>query len=323
MKINSSMYSLLLSAILSFFLLSCKKQAEVPTVTTNPLLAICTLHVTFGGEITDIGGSGVLESGICWSTSKSPTINDFKTTEGPGYGKFSTSITFTDVNTTYYLRAYATNSSGTGYGNVVSVKTQIIVATDNDGNVYHTVTIGSQIWMVENLKTTKYRNGTQIPNVTDPAAWARLQYGAYVDIKNDANYSSTYGRLYNWHAITDIGGLAPAGWHVPTEDEWITLIYFLGSYSVAGGKLKEAGTSHWLVPNTDATNETGFTALPASNAGGYDFRFEEFHYTGYYWSSTSFHEGAAIYLSFNAYSGDIGIDSYVKEMGYSIRCIKD
>ena len=323
MKINSLFYSLLFPAILSFFLLSCKKQAAVPAVTTDPLPAICTLHITFGGEITDTGGSGVIESGICWSTGKSSTINDFKTTGGPVYGKFSTSITFADVNTTYYLRAYATNNSGTGYGNEVSVKTQIIQPVDNYGNVYHTVTIGSQIWMVENLRTTKYRNGTRIPNVIDPAAWGILQYGAYVDIKNDANYASTYGRLYNWHAVTDIGALAPAGWHVPSQDEWITLIYFLGSYPVAGGKLKEAGTSHWLVPNADATNETGFTALPASCAGGWDFRFEEFHYTGYYWSSASYSQGAASYVSFSAYSGAIGIDSYVKEMGYSVRCVKD
>lgn len=323
MKINSSLCRFFLLGILSVLVFSCKKQGNVPTITTDAVPAICTLHATFGGEITDIGNSGVISSGICWSTSKSPTINDFKTTDGAGYGKFTSSMTFPETSTTYYLRAYATNSSGTAYGNEVSVKTQIIEVTDIDGNLYHTITIGSQIWMVENLKTTRYRNGMFIPRVTNDAVWGDLLYGAYTDIRNDPSYSSTYGRLYNWWAVTDGGGLAPAGWHVPTEDEWLTLIYFLGGYTIAGGKLKEAGTAHWLSPNTDATNETGFTALPACCAMGWDFRFEEYQYTGYYWTSTSTSEGAAFYHSFSAYSSEIVIDTYLKQNGYSVRCVKD
>jgi len=146
--------------------------------------------------------------------------------------------------------------------------------TDIDGNVYHTVTIGTQVWMVENLKTTKYRNGDPIPNVTSDAAWCALSTGAYCWYDNDAaTYKAKYGALYNWFAVADNRNIAPVGWHVPTDTEWTTLTTFLGGENLAGGKLKETGTSHWRSPNTGATNSSGFTALPAGShyTNGYDF----------------------------------------------------
>ena len=137
--------------------------------------------------------------------------------------------------------------------------------TDIDGNVYHTVTIGTQTWMVENLKTTRYRNGEAIPNITDNASWAALITCAYCDYNNIPSNSITYGKLYNWYAVNDSRNIAPMGWHVSTDAEWTTLTTFLGGTSIAGGKLKENGTIHWNSPNVGATNETGFSALP----GGY------------------------------------------------------
>jgi len=137
--------------------------------------------------------------------------------------------------------------------------------TDIDGNVYQTVKIGNQWWMMENLKVTSYRNGEAIPNVTDTTEWYNLTTGAYCYYDNDAYNTTIYGRLYNWYSINDSRSIAPTGWHVPTDEEWTTVINYLGGESVAGGKLKENGTTHWTSPNNGATNESGFSALP----GGY------------------------------------------------------
>ena len=141
---------------------------------------------------------------------------------------------------------------------------------DIDGNIYPVVKIGTQIWTTKNLATTKYRDGTSISGPTySGAAWALATeaYCWYSD--NYATYGTVYGALYNWYAVSDAKNIAPLGWHVATDAEWTTLTTYLGGESVAGGKLKEAGTSHWNTPNTEATNETGFTSLP----GGYRYDY--------------------------------------------------
>lgn len=147
--------------------------------------------------------------------------------------------------------------------------------TDYDGNVYQTVLIGDQCWMMENLKVTHYRNGDPIPHVTDGVTWGNLTSGAYCNYNNDEGNVATYGRLYNWYAVDDSRNIAPAGWHVPSDAEWQTLVDYLGGDAVAGGKMKEAGTTHWASPNTGATNESGFTALPG---GGPRPRWYLLHY---------------------------------------------
>ncbi len=138
--------------------------------------------------------------------------------------------------------------------------------TDQDGNTYKTITIGTQTWMAENLKTTKYRNGDPIPNVTDISEWYHLTTGAYCDYINTPGSDVTYGKLYNWHTVADSRNIAPTGWHVPSDAEWAILIEYLGGSDVAGGKLKETGTTHWYNPTTEATNESGFTGLPGGSA---------------------------------------------------------
>ena len=172
-----------------------------------------------------------------------------KTTDGSGTGTFTSSITGLTAGTTYYVRAYATNSAGTGYGNDISFTTQqggVGNVTDDDGNVYHSVTIGTQVWMVENLKTTKYNDGTSIPLVTDATDWHNLLTPGYCWNNNDeATYKATYGALYNWYTV-NTGNLCPTGWHVPGDAEWTTLTTYLGGEDVAGGKLKEVGITHWL-----------------------------------------------------------------------------
>ncbi len=197
-----------------------------------------------------------------------------------------------------------------------------ITVTDIDGNTYSTVKIGGQVWMAGNLKTTRYRNGDTIPKVTDDATWAWLTNGAYCDYEHHPVNSETYGRLYNWHAV-HTGILAPSGWHVPSDAEWAVLENYLGEESKAGGKLKEDGTTHWYSPNVEATNSTGFTALP----GGSRYSTGSFYsigYTGYWWTATGGTDPAyAWYRSLDFNSGFILRSEYYKVEGLSVRCIKD
>jgi uncharacterized protein (TIGR02145 family) len=193
--------------------------------------------------------------------------------------------------------------------------------TDVDGNLYQSVIIGTQTWMVENLKTTKYNDGTNIPNVTGASEWGTLTTGAYCWYNNDISYKATYGALYNWYAV-NTGKLAPKGWHVPTDAEWSTLTSYLGGRNVDGGKLKETGTTHWGSPNTGATNETGFTALPGSGRN-LDRGFYVIGYHGYWWSAS---EEAADFAWFRFMDFDfIGVSraSSNKFLGFSVRCVKD
>jgi uncharacterized protein (TIGR02145 family) len=195
--------------------------------------------------------------------------------------------------------------------------------TDQDGNVYKTITIGTQTWMAENLRTTTYNDGMPIPNVSDSIAWASLLSGAYCNYKNtsDHDFIATYGRLYNWYTI-NTGKLAPQGWHVPSKEEFTTLINFLGGDAVAGGKLKETGATHWLSPNIGATNESGFSALPSGYRGSIDYPFLSLTEATSFWISTDdgpYSSGRV--LRYN----DPYAPAYVfeKKMGFPIRLIKD
>jgi uncharacterized protein (TIGR02145 family) len=193
---------------------------------------------------------------------------------------------------------------------------------DVDGNIYLTVTIGAQVWMAENLKVTHYRNGDAVPNVTMAGTWSGLTTGAFCDYDNDASNVANYGRLYNWYAATDSRKIAPYGWHVPTDAEMQTLVDYLGGNEVAGGKMKAAGATHWMSPNTGATNESGFSGLPggARVNGGVYFNMG----TGaLFWSSKEvITEGGS--FSYMLYNSPATYPSVVsKSYGYSIRCVKD
>ncbi len=195
--------------------------------------------------------------------------------------------------------------------------------TDIDGNVYQCVKIGDQWWMAENLKVTHYRNGEAIPNVTDGSEWSNLTTGAWCAYNNDNGNVSTYGLLYNWYAVDDSRNIAPESWHVPTDEEWQTLVDYLGGSSVAGGKLKETGTTHWYSPNTGATNESGFTALP----GGYrDYNYGTFYNVGgygYWWSSTGYSSSNVWNRILNYNNSDVYRNSHSKRSGFSVRCVRD
>ena len=208
-----------------------------------------------------------------------------------------------------------------------------IACSDGDANNYPIVQIGTQIWMAENLKTTKYNDGTAIPNITVDATWAAATTGAYCDKSNTPANSTIYGRLYNWYAVDNNaatkvvsnGGknVCPTSWHVPTDAEWTTLTTYLEGESVAGGKLKETGTTHWLNSNTGATNETGFTALPGS-LRVYDGWYDSFGFDGYWWSSTEYSTALAWFRLIDCDMADVIRDHVnTSHFGFSVRCVKD
>ena len=306
--------------------LTATKSANLPVLTTAAVTSLASTSVTSGGTISNDGGSEVTARGVCWSTSPSPTISNSKTTDGSGSGTFTSNLTGLLPGTAYYVRAYLTNSVETAYGSQVSFTTSSTsgsTVTDIDGNVYNTVTIGTQVWMVENLKTTKYRNGDPIANVTDNAAWAALATGAYCWYNNDATtYKATYGALYNWYAVADSRNIAPAGWHVPTDAEWTTLTDYLGGESVAGGKLKETGTSHWLSPNTGATNSSLFTAVPNGSRASLGVVYN-IGYTAIWWSSSDYSSDITWSRLTSLGNSDVYRSSSYKMDGLSVRCVRD
>ena len=183
---------------------------------------------------------------------------------------------------------------------------------------YPSVLIGAQYWMEKNLEVTTYRNGDPIPYVTDATAWAALTTGAWCYYNNDPSN----GKLYNWYAVNDPRGLAPTGWHVPTDDEWTTLSNTLGGDAVAGGKMKVAGTTRWTTPNTGATNESGFAGLP----GGFRYSSGSFYDVGdygYWWSSTEASTSVARGRYLYYFDGSIYRNYLDKKVGFSIRCLRD
>ena len=192
--------------------------------------------------------------------------------------------------------------------------------TDIDGNVYNTVTIGTQVWMKENLKVSKYRNGDAIPTDLDTAAWSTTSSGAYAIYNNDAANNIIYGKLYNWYAVADSRNLCPVGWHVPSDGEWTILENFLGGASIAGGKMK-AVSNLWLSPNTGATNESGFSGLPS----GYRYTNGSYYGVGFggWWSSTESSSSEAWYRNLDYGSGVSGRNFNYKQYGFSVRCLRD
>ncbi|MDD4970289.1 MAG: fibrobacter succinogenes major paralogous domain-containing protein [Paludibacter sp.] len=299
--------------------------ATVATVITNAVNTISDTTALSGGNVLNDGGAAITARGVCWSTSEHPTTANSKTIDGEGKGAFTSSMTGLKADSTYYVRAYATNSVGTSYGNQVSFKTAHLPAptvTDADGNIYHTVTIGTQTWMVENLKTTKLNDGTAIPRVNEKASWGNLTTPGYCWYNNDSIANkNTYGAIYNWYSV-NTGKLAPAGWHVPTDVEWTTLTDYLG-LDVAGGKLKETGTLHWASPNTGATNETGFTAVPGGYRGNNDGTFDVLGTGCFWWTSTPQTDIYSFFRSVGYSSAGIGRSGSQRVNGLSVRCIKD
>ncbi len=319
---------IILIGSLQILITSCDKKevSQIPELTTINISEITQVSVKTGGKIISNGGSEILSYGICIDTSTSPIFNNCILTDTIETSTYVSSISGLKDNTKYYLRAYATNKVGTAYGNEISFTTlpfNTYEVTDIDGYIYKALTIGTQDWFAENLKTTHYANGDIIPDGTGINHYTGLKpyWFAY---EHDLNNVQVFGRLYSWLIVNDNRNICPDGWHVPTSDEWNTLTMYLGGAEVAGGKLKESGSTHWRSINIGATNETGFTALP----GGY-FYPPAFNYfiqkevVGYWWLSTEFDEDHANHVHINYQYANLYAKSWPKTYCFSVRCIKD
>lgn len=298
--------------------------AVAPVISSNVDYNVSTTGASITITVSSDGGSNITAKGVIWSASvASPDLNnkDGMTNEGGGSGTFTSTIGGLVPNKTYYVRAYATNSAGTSYGNVFTFTTTDSKFTDAEGNEYSTVTIGSQTWMGQNLKVTKYNNGDIISG-----SW---------DYNNNAQLRNTYGRLYTWNAATDNRKVCPTGWHVPSSDEWDELINYLANngYADAGLLAKamcsQTGWANSGVPNTPGyqqqnNNASGFSAT----ASGMRASWGEYIYMDYatwWWTSDDWIENPQ-YGAYRTISNSMaGVTPYVevKETGFSIRCIKD
>jgi uncharacterized protein (TIGR02145 family) len=301
---------------------ACKKEETTvvltPTLTTATATDVKNTTASSGGTITSDNGSAIKAFGVCWSLNTNPTIADSKTINGSGNVTFFTSaITGLARVKTYHVRAYATNANGTGYGNDITINT--LGVQDIEGKIYNTIKIGNQEWMAENLSVTKFNNGNAISKLSSIIDWSSRTTAAYCEYDNTIANSKVYGYLYNWYAATDPRNIAPAGWRIPTQQDWTTLYNFLGGSNGALNALKESGIAHWLPANVDATNSSGFTALPGgycSSAGSYN----ALKNWGCWWKYDATDPKVFILTADPDELLHIGFD---KKDGYSIRCIKN
>ena len=342
----------------------------LPTITTGEISDITDNTASCGGEVTADGGAMVTERGVCWGTSATPTISDNHTSDGTGIGTFTSNITGLTAGTTYYVRAYATNSLGTAYGEAVSFITNSSTSpivdekscpgtptvTDIDGNTYGTVKIGEQCWMRENLRTTKFADGLDIPiyeNVTSP-------YSIYYSVNPNLD-TTMYGYYYNWYAAmynssssnynpSRVQGVCPNGWHLPSRAEWEQLRNYLINHSeyncgnITSNVAKAlASTEGWndysnynnseCYPGNQSVtsnNASGFSAIPAGYYGNNSYSSNPFSFfavniAANFWSSTSYDSYTSAYIgSLNGHSPDFGTNSdRDMKYGLSVRCLHD
>ena len=325
------------------------------TLTTTAVSTITSTGASSGGNISSDGGAPVTARGVVWGTTSSPTVAlSTKTTNGTGSGSFTSTLTSLTGSTTYYVRAYATNSVGTAYGSELSFTTLgpcPSSVTDFDGNSYNTVSIGTQCWTSANLRVRRYNDGTQIrfdnsggSGGTSSSTWVSAgTYGAHTIYNHDSTSTTgnlaIYGYLYNWYAAAGIitsGGsvtknICPSGWHVPSETEWSTLVQYLDNSAsamnvgiqsnTAGGYMKS--TTGWNSPNTGANNSSGFSALPGgwrSSGSAYELKGN----VANFWSSTNNPASFDAYgLQVGASTAEVIRDDFNRSTGLSIRCLKD
>jgi uncharacterized protein (TIGR02145 family) len=298
-------------------------------IITSRISSITNVTAYSGGQISSEGGSSISEKGICWSEESVPTINDKKILDYTYDNPFTCFISGLKANSTYYVRAYIKNENGTSYGDELSFKTtNYETVTDLDSNVYSIIEIGDQVWLRENLSSTRLNDGTVIPVFDNVKNFLRqttpgLCWYSY----EERNKKTTYGALYNWHTV-NTGKICPTGWHIPDTTDWKKLFNFLEGSNNICGALKEQDTIHWINPNASATNSSNFTALPGGRTksyfeiyNGFLVGFENIGTAGYWWASDEYTESHGIYVGITDYFVSVGND--FKTLGLSIRCIKN
>ncbi len=317
-------------------------QPHLSTVRIDTIKNITAKSADIVATVVSNGYDSVIARGVCWSTSHNPTISDSLTSDGIGIGSYTSSLTGIVDGTTYYVRAYATNRVGTAYSEERSFKASLIcgvdVLTDIEDNTYQTLQLGQQCWMKENLRTTKYADGTPI----NSSSWYYPN--------NNSSYKPTYGLLYTWAAVMNgttsssanpsgVQGICPAGWHVPSDAEWTQLTEYVAAQNdyICGGNTAyiakalassigwvQQGNSDvpcWVANNQGGNNRTGFGALPAgyynNNNGGY------YNQCAYFWSTTEYDSSNAYYRSLNATKTTVSRSKEGKGWGFSVRCLRD
>jgi len=336
--INSGFMKFIVLLSLVLLLVACKKDEKestevAPVATTNSASWPGRHWAVLKGQVN--GKNQLTTVTFQYDTTSNYTLAVSPVPDTTSLNKgvtFTFTLTGLKPKTKYHYRINAVNINGTGNGADVTFTTtdttKVIInfnpdliydsIYDSEGNKYRTIEIGTQTWMAENLRSTKLNDGTDIPFVLDVASWSGLTTPGYCWFNND---SVGYGALYNWYTV-NTGKLCPEGWHVPSDEEWTFLTDYLGGKSLAGGKLRETGTSHWKSPNDGATNETGFTGLPAGyrSATG---SFSSFRDYGFWWSSTEWSSIGAWYR--DVYYGYNSVDrsNSNKKSGANIRCLKD
>ncbi len=324
---------------------SCKKDNDknLAILTTTEVTSITATTATSGGNISNDGGAPVISRGMVWSTNQNPTKanNQGITSAGTGTGKFNSYLTSLIANTTYYIRAYASNSVGTQYGNQVTFTTSMPDGpgeniTDADGNIYNTIWINGRQWMKENLKTTKYRDSTSISYDLDNGFWNGTLTPTYCWYNHDqATYGESYGALYNWYAVST-GKLCPTGWHVPSDVEWYTMENYIdhtindtstfGWRGFEGGAILKS-TSGWFndgfIVNCTVTDNYGFSALPGGFLNSYYRAFNDVGRYGLWWSSSDFDDTNALARKMSYIHVSVARYASNKKNGFSVRCIRD
>ena len=311
-----------------------KTLSSKPVIVTSFVLEFTNTSAVLGGQVVSEGGGPVTDCGVYWGLSPMPENSGIKLQIGKGIGEYSSEVKGLSPGTTYYVRAYATNSSGTAVGLQYSFNTgqntEKPIIIDVDSNVYHYVTVGNQVWMAENLKVTKLNDSAIIPLVLNGSEWQQLTTPGYCYYNNEVENKAIYGALYNWNAVNS-GKLCPVGWHVPSLSEWTSLINYLGGEEIAGTKLMEVGIAHWISrvepgydSNKNATNESGFTALPGGGIINDDF--SDMHEQAIWWCSTNnlFEEKADVaFIYYNWYKVYLVNNRNGINDGLSVRCLKD
>lgn len=344
-----------LTIVLFYTISSCNSTVDVSSiVSTGELTEVSKTSAKCSGSILSGGSAKVVDCGICWATTPEPTIKGSVISSFKNSGSYTCSLTDLQPDMTYYVRAYATTSNDTEYGKVIQLTTPIETGnsisilnsdltygkvTDIDGNEYHTIKIGNQTWMVENLSVTKFRNGEAIPTITDNGKWEKLKTPAQCTYNNNAEVNSVrkFGRLYNYFSVKDTRNLAPTGWHIATTTDWDELTNYIKNNKGVSKSIAQAlaAKTDWaesqflnsigsLDPETfmPINNTSGLAALPSGIRADYGV----FNGVGVYsawWVVGEIYGVNAGFRSLNNYGNIIGKNQYNQAFGLSVRCIKD
>jgi uncharacterized protein (TIGR02145 family) len=351
-KLNQTLSLLVIIGLWTLLAASCKKKEEdtsifLPAVSTIDATAVALTTAQCGGNVTADNGYFINLRGVCYGKKPDPTIHDSITKNGDSSGAFISKLAGLTPQTKYYFRAYAINEKGISYGSTNSFVTNDSTIKDIENNVYKVVQIGTQVWMAENLRTTKYNDNANIPLVTDNDAWYYLKTPGYCWYDNETSNKFIYGALYNWYTV-NTGKLCPTGWHVPTDAEWTTLENYLiaNGYNydgtTIGNKYAKALASTttevspvtgWYsnsnvgsVGNTDypaKRNATGFTALPSGHRYEDDGSCNGLGWESSWWSATENSTANAWYRCMYNLNSDVKRNISNKELGFSVRCVRD